>query len=115
MLAAALTAEEFDLIHYRLNQIPKPPMRPALTMDDWLAVAGVFLLVFVTTLPVVFPFFLIHDPRVALRASNGVAVLMLFLAGYALGRYFGRRPWPTGLAMVLIGGALVGITVGLGG
>jgi VIT1/CCC1 family predicted Fe2+/Mn2+ transporter len=115
MLAAALTAEEFDLIQCRLNQIPKPPMRPALTMDDWPAAAGVFLLVFVTTLPVVFPFLLIHDPKVALRASNGVAVLMLFFAGYALGRYSGRRPWLTGLAMVLIGGALVGITIGLVG
>jgi VIT1/CCC1 family predicted Fe2+/Mn2+ transporter len=115
MLAAALTAEEFDLIQCRLNQIPKPPMRPALTMDDWPAAAGVFLLVFVTTLPVVFPFLLIDDPKVALRASNGVAVLMLFFAGYALGRYSGRRPWLTGLAMVLIGGALVGITIGLVG
>lgn len=115
MLAAALTTQEFDLIRYRLNQIPEPPTRPALVMDDWRAAVGVFLLVFVTTLPVVVPFLLIHDPKVALRASNGVAVLMLFFAGYALGRYSGRRRWLTGLAMVLIGGALVGITIGLGG
>jgi hypothetical protein len=114
VLAAALSAEEFDRIQFRLNQIPELPTRLALTLDDWLAAAGVFLLVFVTTLPVVFPFLLIHDPKVALRASNGVAVLMLFF-GYALGRYSGRRPWLTGLAMVLIGGALVGITIGLGG
>jgi hypothetical protein len=62
----------------------------------------VFLLVFVATLPVVIPFLLFSDPRWALRASNGVAILMLFLTGFALGRHAGRRPWLIGLAMIIL-------------
>lgn len=39
----------------------------------------------------------------------------LFLPGYAFGRIAGRRPLWTGLGMVLLGGALVGLTIALGG
>jgi hypothetical protein len=40
---------------------------------------------------------------------------MLFLCGYAFGRYAGLAPWPTGLSTVVVGGMLVGIAVALGG
>ena len=53
--------------------------------------------------------------RLALRVSNGIAIVMLFFAGYTLARYAGRRAWLTGMAMVLIGTVLVGITIALGG
>jgi len=115
LLAVALTPIEFGLIRQRLNGLPDQPLRPRLAKDDWFAAFAVFLLVFLSTLPVVIPFLLIHDPKLALRASNGVAILMLFFTGYAFGQYSGRRRWLTGLAMVLIGGSLVGITIALGG
>jgi len=51
----------------------------------------------------------------ALRASNGVAIALLFMCGYALGGYAGRSRWLTGLVMVLLGGALVGLAMVLGG
>jgi len=38
----------------------------------------VFLLVVVATLPVVLPFLFVHDPKHALRISNGIAILLLF-------------------------------------
>ncbi len=52
----------------------------------------------------------------ALRISNGIAILMLFIAGAALGRYAaGQRPWRMGLVMVVVGSVLVLVTIALGG
>ena len=42
-------------------------------------------------------------------------LLMLFIAGNSLGRYANHRPIRMGLAMMLIGSALVAITIALGG
>jgi VIT1/CCC1 family predicted Fe2+/Mn2+ transporter len=50
-----------------------------------------------------------------LRTSNVVAVVMLFLVGYRFGHYAGHRPWGMGFAMVILGTAMVGITISLGG
>ena len=115
LLASALTPMEFDLMRQRLNQLPEPPPHPRLTKDDWLAACGILLLVFLSTFPVVIPFLFAGDAKLALRVSNGIAILMLFMSGCVLGRHAGRRPWLTGLAMVILGSALVGITMGLGG
>jgi VIT1/CCC1 family predicted Fe2+/Mn2+ transporter len=50
-----------------------------------------------------------------MRVSNAIAVAMLFGLGCAFGRLTGRRPWLTGLTMVVLGCVLVAITVALGG
>jgi len=115
LLASVLSPAEFEIMHQKLRQLPEPPTSPRLVKSDWLAAKGVFLIVFLSTFPVVIPFIVIHDPRLALRVSNGVAVVMLFVVGYRLGRVAGYRPWRMGLAMVAISGALVGITIALGG
>ncbi|HTN72479.1 MAG TPA: VIT1/CCC1 transporter family protein [Methylomirabilota bacterium] len=115
LLASVLTPMEFDLLRQRLNQLPEPPPRPHLSRDDWRAARGIFLLVFLTTFPVVIPFLFAIDVKIALRVSNGIAILMLFMTGYAFGRHAGRRPLVTGLEMVILSCALVGITIGLGG
>jgi VIT1/CCC1 family predicted Fe2+/Mn2+ transporter len=65
--------------------------------------------------PVLVPFAIIRNARPALRVSNGVAIVMLFLTGYAFGRHTGHRPARMGIAMVILGGALVAITILLGG
>ena len=56
-----------------------------------------------------------HDARLALRISNGIAIAMLFGAGFMLAGYAGVRRIPTGLAMVAIGAVLVALTIALGG
>ena len=89
--------------------------RPHLHSHDWLAALAIFLLVFLSTFPVVIPFMLIHDPAKAIRASNLVAISMLFICGVQLGRYASWRPLRTGLAIAGIGVGLVGITIALGG
>ncbi len=137
LVASVLQPAELDAIRQRLTQLPEPPNRAQLHKDDWLGAAGVFLLVFLSTFPVAILFLFLQNVGLALRLSNGIAVLMLFLAGYAYGkcvgrrpwlvgismcatrfrrgRSVGRRPWLVGISMVVLGGVLVGITIALGG
>ncbi len=114
-IASVLRAEELDLVRERVRKLPEPPGRARLSKDDWLGALAVFLLVFVSVLPVVVPFLLMADARPALRVSNGIAVTMLFLIGWQFGRQVGRPPWRVGLWMLLSGGILVAMTMALGG
>ena len=82
---------------------------------DWWGALGVFLLVFLSTLPVVLPFVFARSPMRAIRFSNGIAIGMLFLTGYAFGRAAGYHPWLMGIAMVGLGCVLAAITIALGG
>lgn len=115
VVASVLTTGDLDTIRERLRSQPEPPPVPRLQPDDWRGALGVLLLVFLSTFPVVIPFLLMQDARTALRVSNVIAIALLFLTGYALGRLAGHRPVRTGLLMVLIGTALVAITIALGG
>ncbi len=115
VLASVLLPAEFEVMRQKLNQLPEPPARPRLSKNDWRGAFGVFLLVFLSTLPVVIPFVFLREAKLALRVSNGIAVVMLFLTGYGYGRYSGGRPWLTGLTMVVLGVACVGLTIALGG
>ena len=74
-----------------------------------------FLLVFLSTFPVVIPFLVMDSAVPALRLSNAIAGVMLFMAGYAYGRCVGRHPWLVGASMVLLGALLVALTMALGG
>jgi len=56
-----------------------------------------------------------HNSHYAMRVSNTIAVAMLFGLGFAFGRCTGRHPWMVGIAMVVLGLALVGMTIVLGG
>ena len=58
---------------------------------------------------------LTQDAMLALRISNGVAIVMLFLCGYSLGRYAQHRPVGMGVLMTVVGVALVAVTIALGG
>jgi hypothetical protein len=114
-LSSVVSREELESMRQKLIGLPEPPSRSSLTKDDALGAFGVCLLVFLSTLPVVVPFFFIGEVHLALRLSNAVAITMLFLCGYAFAQCTGRRPWPTGLLMVGIGCAMVGVAIALGG
>lgn len=115
VVAAVLQTAELEAMRRRLKELPEPPDRARLRKDDWLGALGVFLLVFLSTFPVVIPFIFMRSAVPALRVSNAVAIAMLFMAGYAFGRMTGRRPLSVGIAMVILGVILVGITMALGG
>ena len=44
-----------------------------------------------------------------------IAIVLLFILGYAFGRCAGRSPWVMGISMVILGAVLVGMTMALGG
>ena len=114
-LASLLDASDYERLRGRLDRLPEPPASVRLQAADLAGALGVFLLVFLSTFPVILPFLFIQDPGVALRASNGVAIAMLFASGHQLGRYSGLRPVLSGVAAAAIGIVLVLITVALGG
>jgi len=115
VVASLLQPVELQSLYQRLKQLPEPPDHARLRKDDWLGAVGVFLLVFLCTFPVVIPFIFITHAGSALRVSNVVAVVMLFLTGYAFGRMTGRHPWLLGISMIVLGLILVGLTMALGG
>jgi hypothetical protein len=115
LVASILQPAELESMRQRLKDLPEPPDRARLGKDEWLGALGVFLLVFLSTFPVVIPFLFMESAWLALRASNAIAIAMLFLTGYAFGRITGRHPWIMGVSMVILGAILVGITMALGG
>ena len=81
-----------------------------------LAVAGIIcLLVFVSTFPLVVPFIFMQDPWYALRASHAVAVVVLFILGWRLGRWSGASALGSGVVFAAVGSVLAVACVALGG
>jgi len=115
VIASVLEPAELEAMRLRLLKLPKPPERAGLDKDDARGALGVLLLVFVSTLPVVIPFIVMRNPVPALRVSNAIAVVLLFLTGHAYARQTGHHPVWVGSAMVVLGSILVGITIALGG
>jgi VIT1/CCC1 family predicted Fe2+/Mn2+ transporter len=115
LVASILKPAELETMRQRLKDLPEPPEQARLGKDEWLGALGVFLLVFLSTFPVVIPFLFMKTAWLALRASNAIAIAMLFLTGYAFGRISGRHPWVMGVSMVILGAILVGLTMALGG
>jgi len=115
LVASVLRPEELDAIRRRLAALPEPRARVWLERDDFRGALGVFLLVFLSTFPIVVPFLLMRQAMPALRVSNAIAIVLLFLAGRSVGHWAGLRPWRTGLVMVGIGVVLVAVTIALGG
>jgi hypothetical protein len=115
VLASALSPVDVEEIRRRLRRQPEAPATARLEPADWAGALGVCLLVFLSTFPVALPFLLMQDAPAALRASNAVAVGMLFMAGAAYGRSIHRSPGLMGASMVLLGLVLVAMTIVLGG
>jgi len=114
-LAESLGDADFAAITARVRARPAIPVNPRFKKRDFSGAFTIFLLVFVSTLPVVIPFAVMKQAHLALRISNWIALAMLFFTGLSLGRYSFKRPWAVGLVMVAIGLLLVSITIALGG
>jgi predicted membrane channel-forming protein YqfA (hemolysin III family) len=128
--ALAAIREEYDLddeplasdqdraaFHRTLLEVLKHAKthRAHLHRQDYLAALLIVVLVSATALPGVVPLLLIEDKAVALRGANLVQVCLLFCIGFVWARHTGANPWRTGLVIVLLGVALVGVAVALGG
>jgi VIT1/CCC1 family predicted Fe2+/Mn2+ transporter len=110
----AMAPRDFESVHAWVGKLPDRPLG-ALPPGAIKGAVGVFLLVTLSTFPLVVPFLVFEDPVTALRVSHGAALVMLFGIGKALGHYAGIRPWLMGLSMLGIGVVLAGVALALGG
>jgi hypothetical protein len=83
--------------------------------EDLASLLGAFTLNFLATVPATIPFILIPDWRVALRVSNLVCVVMLFIMGYRFAGHIHANPWKIGGILMLFGMGMVAIAIALGG
>jgi hypothetical protein len=111
-----LTADEVTHLHKRLLEVKAPTGRLWPTLIELRGALAVFCMVFISTLPVIFPFMFMTNPLPALHLSHAIALVMMIFIGQRLGHYAGaRQPWLTGLAFALVGSALVTVIIALGG
>ena len=115
VLVDLMTPTELLRLRDRVVRLPEPPPYATLTAQDVKGALGVFLWVFLITFPVALPFVVTDDPVIALRVSNAIALFLLFVIGHRLALYAGFRPWRTSMLMVVVGLAMVGMTIALGG
>jgi hypothetical protein len=119
-LARILTDDQLETAR---QEVPQPPgasrvrLLPTelLAKRDFVGATGVFLLCFLSTLPIALPFVLFDEARTALRVSNAIAIAMLAFCGYVLGYRSGLQPWATASVMVAFGIAMVALAIKLGG
>ena len=111
----AMKSGDYDALRQWVCGVPADLRRGTMTARMWRGAVGVFLLVTLSTFPVVIPLMILDDPTTALRVSHAVALTMLFLIGSLLGRRAGMKPWLTGFSLLLIGVFLAGLTILLGG
>jgi VIT1/CCC1 family predicted Fe2+/Mn2+ transporter len=114
-LAPRLDDEDLERLRRRLLETPPAPTMPRLGLDDYRAALGVFLWVVVATFPVVLPYLFIDEVMLALRLSQAIAIVLLFLAGAALARYSGGSIWRIGFGMAALGIVLLAALIALGG
>src|SRR5512141_3259754 len=67
-----------ELMRQRALQRPGVASSPRLTAQDWRGAVGVFLLVCLSTFPLVIPCLVFENVQFALKTSNAVAIAMLF-------------------------------------
>ncbi|MDU4255170.1 VIT1/CCC1 transporter family protein [Pseudomonas sp.] len=115
-IATALSTEGLEML--RLHLLREAAGAPAPARIGWVDIKGAlatFLLVVLATFPLVIPFLLIDQTGPAIRASNAVALVMLFVSGWMLARYSGGSPWAGGIALAVVGTALLFAIIALGG
>lgn len=115
LVSELMDDRELDQISEKIKRLPEPTKKSLLTSKDLLIEFQIFLLVFLSTFPVVMPLLLIEDVNVAIRISNLIALILMFASGFALAKYSGLRPFITALAYTAIGISLVAFTMVLGG
>jgi hypothetical protein len=115
VIASVLSHEELENIRNRIANKNNLPKKVAINKKDLKAGGQIFLLVFLSTLPVIIPFLFMSNARTALRISNLIAIIIMYICGWMLGRYASRNPWTAGFIISLIGIGLVLLAIYLGG
>jgi VIT1/CCC1 family predicted Fe2+/Mn2+ transporter len=103
----------YQAIYKKLSQVT--PEIGRLTKDDVLGAVASFFLVFLSTFPVVIPFLVIPDAKLALKIAYLIGLIMLFIVGYRWGHFAMVKPLRPAFGMVFIGVVLILVTIALGG
>lgn len=115
LLAELITPQEMQTLGQRIKSLPDPPAKRLLNRQDIVSFVQIFILVFFCTMPIALPFALVNDLYLAMRISNGLALVMLFSGGYILAGYSGFKRLPTAINFTVLGLLLVAITIAVGG
>jgi VIT1/CCC1 family predicted Fe2+/Mn2+ transporter len=113
--AGLVSPVEIEAVRARVVALRSLPARPHLGWHDVLTAFRIFLIVVISTFPVVLPFLMMQDVTLAQNVSRAIALAMLFFGGLALGRYAGYGSWRVGLIMAALGTALIVAINALGG
>ena len=114
-LITAAGPDELESLRLRLLRHPATAVKPLLGWDDFRGAVGVFLLVVLSTFPLVVPFLLLEQTALAVRLSNLIGLAVLFIAGWLFARYAGANPWFGAFAMAATGAVLIAAIIALGG
>lgn len=114
-LAGVAGTEGLEFLRCRLLEQPSLPVQARLGWDDFKGALGVFLLVAASTFPLVVPFILLDETGLAIRLSNLIGLVVLFIAGWMLAKYAGAKPWQGAAVMAVTGGVLIVAIIALGG
>lgn len=115
VVTSAIGTEGLEDIRNKLAALPNMSIDVRLKLQDVKEAIAIFLLIFISTFPVVIPFVFIRDTMLALRISNVVAIVMMFFCGWSVAKYVGYNKWKMSIAVVLMGVILVAVTIALGG
>jgi VIT family len=116
-LGDLLTSEQHQqVLRWILDGASRVEPEPTrLRKEDLYTGLACFLIVFVATIPVVLPFLFIKNDAHALRACNGLILVLLFVTGWRWAAFANMNRLKTGLALLAVGFVLMIITVALGG
>ena len=116
-LMSLATDEERDRLYKGVVDILRrwEPVPARLQRGDILGAVAIALLIILCTAPIVTPFLLFSDPTRAVRIAHLVGLVELFVLGLWWGRTVGVSPWRISAGLTLVGLALVGLCIALGG
>jgi hypothetical protein len=102
-----------DVLEHLRDSQPRPV---GFQREDFVEALGTALSAMIAVVPSLLALWLWReDVLTALRVSNIVSFLILFVLGYRWGRYTGANPWKIGALLVLAGALLMAIAIPLGG
>lgn len=85
------------------------------TKKDLVIIFFTFLIVFSTGAVILIPLVVLNNVFLAIHTANAIGVVMLFCIGYFWGKHASRNKIRSAIGMVLLGTAIVLVTIALNG
>ncbi len=116
-LAPLTTAEERQRIYRSIVELTRRASQEKVRVrrEDLLGGVAVGAVVILATFPMVAPYLIVRNPYWAVRLSNLIGLVLLFMLGAWWGRVVGGSSWRIGAGLTLVGALLTVITIALGG